>query len=374
MSKCKVGYLGVFRDGTGFSHAAIHTALALDAVGVDVACRNIKLATQIVEPPQRISELCQKSTEGVTHVIQHILAPYLTYVAGAKNIGYFYTETTHFRPSSWQYHANLMDEMWVSSEQNEKACRDSGVTVPIKVVDIPCDPRSFDRNNIAKLKVPTSGRYAFYHIGDYSSRKNTYNLIKCFLEEFSRDDNVVLILKSYVEGVSAEDSNKIILQDIANLKQSLRKGKLDNYPPIVVIGDYLPSEDMLKLHASCNCFITLERGAAWNLPAFEAAAMGNWVICNGWGGQNRFLLSNKNYNADMTDYYMDSVHGMIRTPYQTIYTAHEKWAEPNYAQFKEFMRNAYEEQIAPHEVNRQNLINSFSYAKVGERIRELLHV
>ena len=372
MSKCKVGYLGVFRDGTGFSHAAIHTALALDAVGVDVSCRNIKLATQVVEPPQRITELCQKSTEGVTHVIQHILAPYFTYVAGAKNIGYFYTETTHFRPSSWQYNANLMDEIWLSSDDNKKACRDSGVTVPISVVDIPCDPRLFDRDKTGKLKVPTDGRYAFYHIGDYSSRKNTYNLIKCFLEEFSRDDNVILILKSYVEGVSAEDSNKMILQDIATLKQSLRKGKLDNYPPIVVIGDYLSSEDVLKLHATCNCFVTLERGAAWNLPAFEAAAMGNWVICNGWGGQKKFL--GDTINANLVRYYMDSVHGMIRTPYQTIYTAHEKWAEPDYAQFKEYMREAYRTNLKPSEHARRRLASLFTYERVGAELKELLHV
>ena len=363
----KLAYLSVFKDGTGYSNFAIDTALALDSAGVDVVCKNIKLATQTVEPPQRIHELMGKSDDGITHVVQHILPPYFSYRAGFKNIGFAHFETTHFKPSNWQYYCNLMDEIWVSCPENEKACKDSGVKVPIKIVPRGLDVTKYDRTKY-QVNFGIAGRYAFYHIGDYSSRKNTYNLIKSYFETFSKQDNVVLVLKSYVEGVSPQESTRIINEDIKSIKISLRKFGQDMYPPIILITDYLDDASMMALHASCNCFISLERGAAWNLPAHDAMAMGNYIIVNNSGGTNQYIFDGQ--EGGLVESHLESVNGQTRCPYPNLYTCHEEWWEPDYQDFKTRLRFVYRSQMQPK--NTKKILDRYNYASIGQRIKEIL--
>lgn len=365
--KNKVVYLAPVADGTGYSSAANNTILGLDAAGVDVAVRRIKLASQIVEPVDRIRELENNSIDGATHVIQHILPCYFSYREGFKNIGYFHVETTHFRPSLWQHYCNLMDELWVSCEENKKAAQDSGVTKPIKVVPIPFDINI--RNKKYEDILPQIGnRYAFYHIGDWSTRKNTLNMIKSYFTTFTKADNVVLVLKCYVEGTSPQESTSIILDEIQKLKQSLRLYGTDMYPPIILITDYLSDYHLNCLHNRCDCFVSLERGAAWNLPSFYAAAYGKWVITNGWGGQTQFIRDG--VNGRLTRYSMEDVHGMVKCPYPNLYTAHEQWAEPDYSMFKDAMENAYRQRRYP----KIDIMTRYDYKVAGEVLKEAINV
>ena len=363
----KIVYQGVVLDGTGYSRFAVDTILAMDAAGVDVAVQPIKLATQTVQPPSRILELAKKDLSNPTHVIQHILPAYFSYHSDFINIGFFHMETTHFKPSNWQHYCNLMDHLFVSCQENVDASKASGVTKPLKIIPKPVDVSLYKRELYNKYNFGINGRYAFYHIGDYSSKKNTTNLIKCYLESFSRDDNVVLVLKTYVEGVSAQESTRLITDDINKIKTSLRKYGTAKYPPIILITDYLSDEAMMAIHAQCDCFITLERGAAWCIPAHDAVCMGNWAITSGWGGQNQFIQSG--INGSLLEYKMVSVEGQTRCPYPYLFTCYEKWSEPDCEQLKSEMKTAYENKIKPVIPTD---VNKYSYATVGQQIKDIL--
>jgi glycosyltransferase involved in cell wall biosynthesis len=365
----KIVYQGVVLDGTGYSRFAVDTILAMDAAGIDVAVQPIKLATQTVQPPQRILELAQKDLSNPTHVIQHILPAYFSYKQGFKNIGFFHMETTHFKPSNWHHYCNLMDHLFVSCQENVQASKDSGVTKPLSIIPKPIDIQLYNRELYKQYDLGTNGRYVFYHIGDYSSKKNTTNLIKCYLESFSRDDNVVLVLKTYVEGVSSLDSAKLIADDINKIKHSLRKYSSNKYPPILLITEYLTDEAIMAIHAQGNCFITLERGAAWCIPAHDGVCMGNWAIASGWGGQNQFIENGK--NGILLDYKMVSVEGQTRCPYPYLFTCHEQWSEPDYEQFKQAMQTAYKNRITKPTFGTTD-VNAYSYATVGQQIKDIL--
>ena len=56
----KILYIGHYKEGSGWSNAAINNILALDSIGIDVVCRNIKLTNSENEVPERIKELEQK--------------------------------------------------------------------------------------------------------------------------------------------------------------------------------------------------------------------------------------------------------------------------------------------------------------------------
>ncbi len=85
----KVLYLGHYREGTGWSQAAIDYILALDSVGVDVACRPIKLNEKNPEIPSRIEQLEQKPIADSEVCIQHVLPHLMDYNGKMKNIGLF---------------------------------------------------------------------------------------------------------------------------------------------------------------------------------------------------------------------------------------------------------------------------------------------
>jgi len=368
----QIVYINDYESSTGYSVQAIDTILAMDKVGIDIVPRSFKLATQTIKCPSRIYELEKKRIDKPITVIQHTLPNYFCYYAGFKNIGYFHCETTNFKPSNWQYYANLMDEIWVASKENYKACIDSGVIKPIKIVPKPINVDNYKKEKYDRYEFLDKDVYVFYHIGDFSSRKNTSALIRCFLETFSRYDNVVLLLKCYVEGTSSDESRNIIGNEINNIKVSLRKGGFDQYPKIILLTDYVNSDEIYKIHANGHCFITLEKGAGYNIPAHDAAAFGNWVVASQWGGQNQFIRDS--VNGNLLSYEMETVSGMVRCPYPNIYTCHEEWSNPNVNEFKSLLRSIYENRPEVSLQNRGYWLNTFSYENSGYRFREYLNV
>lgn len=358
-------HASVFEDGTGYAKAAIGTALALDSVPeFNVHCANIKLANQTILPPQRIQELMDQRHSSYDVVIQQILPPMMHYVAGAKNIGYAYFETSNIKASNWQFNLNLMDELWVSSQQNKECLEQSGVTKPIKVVPIPHMPVEATPNVDWGIKQ----RYAFYHIGDWSTRKNTLNLLKAYFNAFNPWDNVVLILKSYVEGMTPDQSRDFILNQIKELKVSLRR---QQFPPVIVIPEYLSNETVEALHQQGDCFVSMERGAAWNIPAFEALAHDKPVIVPECGGPLEFMDTTKN-GQTMLRTRTEIVEGMVRCPYKSIYTAYETWEDASPAQMALAMKDIFDarDELV---VDNSYIRNDFNIENAGFAMKEALN-
>ena len=97
----KVLYVGCYRDGTGWGQAAIDYILSMDAAGIDVIPRPIKLNQRRYIPPKRILELEKKSTSGADVCIQHTLPQYMEYTNKLKkNIALYATETSDFKQSA----------------------------------------------------------------------------------------------------------------------------------------------------------------------------------------------------------------------------------------------------------------------------------
>jgi hypothetical protein len=142
---CKVLYVGPF-DQTGWGRASIDYALALDSIGVDVACRPFSYGGDVRAAPPRVHELMKKPAHGAGFIIQHCLPRDFVYHGGAANFGLYATETTDFRASGWADRINMLDGAIVINPQSAQASRDSGVTVPLYVVPHACDVSRFQRS------------------------------------------------------------------------------------------------------------------------------------------------------------------------------------------------------------------------------------
>ncbi len=366
----KISYIAPVLDGTGYSHAANSTILALDAAGADVAVTPVKLSGITVEPPKRIRELINKAWRKPDLIVQNYLPPMMVYKAGVKNVGFFFTETDQFTNSLWQHNLNLMDAILVSDKNSIDACRRSGVkTKPIYEIPLACDPSVYQQDYRDQLNIDLNGRYAFYNIGDYSSRKGMKELITAYLSTFKYKDNVVLVLKTYVEMTTPEESLKIISNDIQQIKASLRYGKHHQFPPIMILPFYLTDQQIYSLHQQCDCFVTCEKGAAWNIPCFDAVAFGKRVIANNWGGQMEYLQHVSSLQATLLPTKMETVFGMDRCSYPGVYASNQKWRVSTISDLSDSMLYAYQNQST----NISNTIaDRFSFTEQGPKIRKVL--
>lgn len=394
----KVLCTSVFRDGTGYSHAAIENALACEAAGLNVVCRSITLSPQKGrQAAQRIAHLEAKDLRAVDAVIQLSLPHTFEYKGGVRNIGFFAWETTHFRRSSWATYCNMMDEIWVFCIQSRQAAIDSGVRVPVKVIPHACDVKRFERR-LEPLDIPVlRGKMAFYFIGEATRRKNLPGLLRAYFAAFSSRDDVALLIKTSVPGMTPEQGARHIGEMVADMKRVMRLYRNERlYPPVVTITRHLSEDMMDRLHATGHCFVMPSHGESWCIPAMDAMGFGNPIVASNWGafpeildedGRNRFGEETQQFDypcGGSTDcgWLVDGHLVPCFAPDSglgDLYTGHERWFDPDLGMLADHMRQAYCEwhdralwSARQSAATKRAL--EFSHAAVGKLIRANLEV
>lgn len=369
-------YLGVYRDNTGWGEAAIRYILALDAAGVDVVCRPIKLNDAHPCLPERILQLEAKSSRGCNIVIQHIL-PHMMDFNGSfdANIGLYFSETDSLKQSSWNERLNCMDTAWGCNEQMREAAISSGVTVPYSVFPIPCNMEDYQQQHkplerIRHLK--DEGQFVFYAIGEMVRRKNLQGLLKAFHTEFAPEEPVGLVIKTSKSGLPASETAKHVAVFCSEIKRGLKlyDGGQQHYKKEVVITDHLSGEEMCGLHAACDCFVQPSYGEAFSLPAFDAMAFGKTPIVSDWGGYREYVTNDTGW---LVPTHPEQVFG-VDDSLSDLFTGYESWAMTDHASLRLAMRSAYEDWDLRQRKAQAGIeaASNFSYQKVGEAMREVL--
>ena len=335
-----VAYISVYRDNTGYGDSAIECINALSLHSINVTPIWVSLSgLPTYDPGERIKVLEESTYDKYDCVIQHITPNYFCRKEGVKNIGVFFWETSSFRGSSWQNSCNLMDEIWVTSEEQKQACISSGVTVPVKLITIPRNKAKYSENyGDLKFNRFVSNSYKFYTISDISHRKNVFGLLNAFLSEFSSRDNVSLILKSYISGKSYEQSMDYLKSAIKEIKGNIKKPEWA-FPQILMSTRRLHDREINSLHQSCDCYVTASRGEGDCLPAVDAALFGNPVIAGNWNGiRSNFYETNHPLINNLIE---KPVIGMKNQP-SNYYNFDETWFEPDTFEMMKTMRKVYE--------------------------------
>ena len=270
----KVLYVGNWKDGTGWAHAAQGYILALDAVNIDVVPRFIKLNSVDGEVPKRILELEEQDDKNCDVIIQHVLPHMLDYNGSFdRNIAIYVTETSHCNNTVWPERLNIMDETWVPNKQMVQNSYTSKICTPTHIV-----PHAFDmskyQKSYAKLEIPElKDKFVFYYIGEINKRKNLGTIIKAFHLEFSREEDVALVLKAHLPGRQSQESEACLKELCDNIKDGLKLYPSKNmYHNEIFLCQYLTDEQIMRIHSTCDCFVSATFGEAWGIP-----------ICNGYG-------------------------------------------------------------------------------------------
>ena len=362
-------YIGHFRERSGFSIAAENYVRALVSAGVDVVCRNIKLSPVQHSSPQFIAELEQKSLDGVTHVIQHVLPHHYSYVEGLKNVGLFVYDLDDPSYCEWTRYANCLDEVWVPNEEN----------VGMFSVPTYCVPHTFDTTTYSKDYAPLDiaelgGSCTFYTIADLSKRKNLRDTIVAFHSEFHCNEPVNLVIKTSRFGLSPEQCAEVVTNDLSKIKNELKLyPSVGEYKPEVLITHGLTDNQIGSIHKSGFCYINSSRGEAFAMPQFDAWAYGNHVIC--YCNNNMYSYFRSSHDSVRLLHPVlcekEPCYGYSDT-FQQLGTARESWLGSNVPGLMRNMRHVYEQWLTNPNKLKHTDYEDFSYESVGKRMKGLL--
>ena len=369
----KVLYIGCYRDGTGWAHAAQDYILSLDTVGIEVVPRFIKLNESITEIPKRIEELEKNTDNGCDVVIQHVL-PHLMDFRGDfdKNIALYVTETSHCQNTCWPERISMLDEAWVPNRfMAEECCRNSHMSVPHYIIPHAADMSKYQIEH-EPLDIPfLKDKFVFYYIGEINRRKNIGAILKAFHTEFRPEEDVAIVLKAHVPGQSSEQSQN----DLSNLSNQVKDGlKLypskDMYHKEIFICDYLTESQILRLHSTCDCFVSASLGEAWGIPAFDAMAMGKTPICTETGGPKDFIGD----GGYLVKSRKEPCFGMLET-FDELYVSNESWDSPDPIELRRCMRSAFENQKERQDKKEKGISRSYdySYSSIGSIMKSTLY-
>ncbi len=359
-------------DLSGYASASRNHIHALLEVGVDVS-----LDVRTFEPwaPQYLKDevmgrklysIVGKDNGAKIHIIHHtpdLMQDYNN--PYTKKICMFAWETDKIPEFYLKRLNSIPCEIWVPSEYIRQACLNSGVITPVYVIPHPVPLPDKEYSPVSYINNLTEGVYSFYSVFQFSERKNPINLLKAYMEEFSRSEPVVLVIKTYRKGNSIEERNYI--------RRQISKIKLEtkgvNSPRLLLIEDFLTPKEMTDLHYHCNCNITMARSEGFGLPTFEAMSFGNPVIAPNYSAFKDFLNNNIAYPVQTNK----EINVCDMSHISLLYTNDMLWGDPDIEHCKKIMRYIFENQQEAKDkgiLGQKYIEENFSRKKIGKLMKE----
>tara|TARA_R110002020_G_scaffold302749_3_gene518159 strand:- start:768 stop:1787 length:1020 start_codon:yes stop_codon:yes gene_type:complete len=175
------------------------------------------------------------------------------------------------------------DTVYVATHNQTKEEIEIKLTTPIDVVNYPV--KVYDA--LPDLDLDLKNDFNFLCVAQAGPRKNLFNTIKWFVEEF-HDDEVGLVLKTNIAKNCLMDREKILADIEGFLSNQYENRKCSLY---LLHGD-MTDEEMHSLykHSKISSLVLFSHGEGFGLPLFEAAYSGLPVVTVGWSGHLDFLV------------------------------------------------------------------------------------
>lgn len=355
-------------DTTGYAIAAKSYVKALIDADVNLTWTPMLPGKDLYEtqtvttwPCTKLSSVCNRPLDYDTVLVHTVPEYYSEWIdrekpKGCRIFGYTVWELEQL-PSPWLEILNRLDGVIVPSRWNLEVFRRSGVTVPIHVVahlsQFEDMPAATDADRLALKarvcrKVDWQDRFIFYTIGFWSNRKAPYLALEAYWKAFTDRDRVLMIVKTNTQDITRWHRHWRHVFRLRHPSPAMAIAELaarfSRPAPMTLIADEsLTDSEMLALHETGGCFVSLARAEGWGLGAFEAARMGRPVVMTGYGGQLDFLDPEL---ARLVDYTMVPVH---EPTWSASYKVTDRWAEPSVDHAARHMREVFEDQQSARE-------------------------
>lgn len=240
------------------------------------------------------------------------------------------------------------DLLIVPCEHNRKLFKDSGVDIPIEVVQNGLHPTGFPL--LDRSKREPGHKYTFLIMGTLSIRKNSGAVISAFIQAFKGIDDVRLIVKT----------------------QSGTHGHMEfdkSLGDIEIIDAVYDSKQMRQLMKEADCFVFPTHGEGFGLPPIEAAATGLPTII----ARNTGMADYAN-----EDYFLvvDSDKKEPAKRYPKDWGDVGNWYVPEFDQIRDKMLWAYEHQDEAAALGQRASVwvrEQFDYRKKAQEILDAIN-
>lgn len=164
---------------------------------------------------------------------------------------------------------------------------------------------------IIHAHVPDNRPYTFYHIGNITDPRKNFNKI---IETFVR--------------MNKPDSRLLIK---ATCKQPVQL----KIPNVEIINGLIPDEEMEKIHALGDCYVSFSSSEGIGMGAVEAALRNKPVIITDYGGAPEYIKTPYTIDCERQKLIKDDF----------LYQEGMEWGKPNEKQLREFMEDAYTKKV-----------------------------
>lgn len=257
------------------------------------------------------------------------------------NIIYTMMECRKVHPSFIENCNRYYHSCWTPTEFNAQVFRECGMKIPVSVAPIGIDD-IFSRKNIdpdykpnyklfGEGPVEPSG-FKFMSMFRWSYRKGFDVLIKSFLREFEKKDNVSLTIYSRHASQSHEKRfNDAVEYDIFRL---IEENKKPNMPPIYWSSQITPIDKMPTLYGLGDAFISTSRGEGQctlpdakiktldGIKEIQNIKVGDYVFTHKGRPKKVLNVIKRNYFGEMVKIrcYGRANIDLILTPNHPVYT------------------------------------------------------
>ena len=288
-------------------------------------------------------------------------------LAGTKRaklrLGVFNYESS-ILPQGWAEHAQYVDYLLPSSEYVRDIFIRAGIPEE-KVVTMPLGV-DFDSLNAPVddgFEFSTKKKFKLLNISIPHARKNIPLLLDAYFEEFTMDDDIVLIVKTTV-GAKQHEFEIDVKAALEEVKLKHEGKKLPEY--IIFQHRF---ENIATVYKKTDALINVAASEGFGLPLLEAMACGKLVAAPRYGGVLDFLDRDNSLLIDTEE---------IRAPQEYQY-----WqANPNATiggplkeSIQKTMRNLYENHEALHkkfDANMKATAERYSWDNAVKLILDLL--
>ncbi|GLT88718.1 hypothetical protein SLE2022_067300 [Rubroshorea leprosula] len=260
---------------------------------------------------------------------------------------------------------NRMDSVWVPTDFHVSSFVQSGVD-PSKVVKVvqPVDNKFFDPSKYEPLDLASIGnlvlgakttisdlkkKFIFLSVFKWEHRKGWDVLLKAYLKEFSKIDEVVLYLLTNPYHCDRDFDNKIV----EFVEGAEMEKPVGGWPLIYVIDTHISQIDLPRMYKAAGAFVLPTRGEGWGRPIVEAMAMSLPVIVTNWSGPTEYLTEENSYPLPV-----QKMSEVMEGPFKG-----HLWAEPSVSKLQALMRhvmNNFEEAKAKGRQAREDMIKRFA--------------
>ena len=275
--------------------------------------------------------------------------------SGRYNIGLWLWEQEEF-PRSLHPAFELYDEIWTPST----FCVDAiGAVSPVPVRRIPLPVESGDVDATgarARLGLPEDAFLFLFMFNflSYAERKNPQAAVRAFKTAFGKAQDKALVLKTSQKDFAPEAYDRLVAEI----------GGADN---ILLIDEYLSSEDVEALVQTCDAYVSLHRSEGYGLTLAEAMFHGKPVVATPYSGVTDFFNLNNGYPVRYDLVTLEDDVGP--------YPAGSRWADADVEHAAEQMRRAVDDETHRARITehaRRDIRDGLSYGAVGTQIRRRL--